>query len=1341
MSAFTQLQPQLSYAYISTIVHQGKVLLLTITQDAKVYYAIKKDDDTWTEAKPLILPALSTPEDASVVARQQANDPVKAIYTDTQASTAVAPVKAVSDGEHLYVFRQSKMGSLYVNRYVFDMVSNVLKPKVEIRFKGSGQKYVSLKIDSLGYRKEGSKGDNGFFLEPTFELTGIQNLQTGWYAPLLLPTSTPEEQRWQIFAYNSLTEKIDIVSLRHSKDMPFDLSDRQITYATDDGQEQQRLVPGLIKRSLKLANIKVWGAMNASLYAKQEPVVGDDGQSFFAKRGQRVMLVIGTAEPNAPFGSPSTASVLSFSISKDGTLAELNEQPILTLLRKDAQEILLLQNHLSTVEARNGDRVVLANPGNVFGTSLAYNLAHRFEDGSSVSEYRTQAVFPVQRGANYSESFEFRGDRPINAIDFSFWGQDAQGATTGQARISAQIESLKDGWQRATATYVISQAMTQMRVIGFYAPAGDWNTIELRNAKLEKRTSTFTQAIVEESVSLTTIGSLFPGLDGQHYSATQIGGQNYEDAFLSTLQSFKQQDLSMPTLNTDTSGLKIQGAKLGFAQCLFDNQNHSFALTESGEGTVQLQFMGVRSLMRCPAYDTVTERWVVDLPETALRFDGSQSYVEIQDPFRPGQTDFTISLWAATKSKDGTYHGLLGKQGDQFRKPSLWVTSDGLGMHYDSYDPLGNRFTDVIPNVFNGEGMTHITWVKKGTEYRFYRYGRLIATKPAPSTCYRANSSYWIGKVDNVWKGQIDEVCIWEKALSQDQIQVHMNQRLSGHEPGLVGYWSFDDINSSQAHDTSATQNHGTLHNVTWSAASTPMGGHSFEPLFEASVLGVIPAEYGCMMKEKNSDRRFALLWRCYSYLLPTGNVYMLTGQRVGELEQQFVGNMQIEPTLIGYIEGAPPIPSENLTLQDSYQGISSVQLQEAQTITRTWSSSREDAVQTSLHTAIGASLKTSVGIGVEVESEFEALAEFNLDYSAGTLKASSASSAVTVNFSDSLKLFGYKEPENIPPQNPAVGHRFIPKNVGYALLTSAVADVFILKMKGSGSMIAYQIMPNSDIPPDTNIVTFNINPAYQLNGSLDGQVGSQSADRDFYRAAPQMRSQYGSSYPASYLKVKEAYALENKIKQQDLGREAYYTQYNPNVFQDIPALQSISKRNIVNTYVWDADGGMRSVTESFSNVQETSIGGSYNLGIMAGLTTSLKGSGIGFELEVLGGTSLNLSSMKTQTSETAFNLDVVVDCEGSGVTDYRDRPLLPGEKVSRYRFKTYYLEPDADHFDSFFDEVIDPEWLMSNREEAITLRLARNKRNRTWRVLHRVTHIERPASFGVGTQDSAITA
>ena len=39
----------------------------------------------------------------------------------------------------------------------------------------------------------------------------------------------------------------------------------------------------------------------------------------------------------------------------------------------------------------------------------------------------------------------------------------------------------------------------------------------------------------------------------------------------------------------------------------------------------------------------------------------------------------------------------------------------------------------------------------------------------------------------------MDDVQVWDSALSQEQIHTNMNLPLIGNETGLVGYWNFND--------------------------------------------------------------------------------------------------------------------------------------------------------------------------------------------------------------------------------------------------------------------------------------------------------------------------------------------------------------------------------------------------------------------------------------------------------------------------------------------------------------------------------------------------------------------
>src|SRR5699024_7438502 len=63
------------------------------------------------------------------------------------------------------------------------------------------------------------------------------------------------------------------------------------------------------------------------------------------------------------------------------------------------------------------------------------------------------------------------------------------------------------------------------------------------------------------------------------------------------------------------------------------------------------------------------------------------------------------------------------------------------------------------------------------------------------------------------YSGLMDSVQIWNKELTQREIQLNMNKELNGDESGLVGYWKFDDLTDpTVAVDSSPNGNHGIIH-------------------------------------------------------------------------------------------------------------------------------------------------------------------------------------------------------------------------------------------------------------------------------------------------------------------------------------------------------------------------------------------------------------------------------------------------------------------------------------------------------------------------------------------------
>ncbi|NEO36537.1 MAG: LamG domain-containing protein [Moorea sp. SIOASIH] len=800
-----------------------------------------------------------------------------------------------------------------------------------------------------------------------------------------------------------------------------------------------------------------------------------------------------------------------------------------------------------------------------------------------------------------------------------------------------------------------------------------------------------------------------------------------------------------------------------------------------------------------------------NLGHKVMQFDGVNDYVEISAHKNPTSA-ITVSLWAKSHTENWNQTACLASKRDAYvMHPILGEKSIQFFIYSNGWQYVKSTQPDI--NQWH-----HYAGTFDGKTLKLYIDGVEVASKNIAGVINEDTGVLCLGRDDGpsqYLNGQIAEVRIWNKARSAEEIQADMYQRLTGKESGLVGYWQLNHIepegDTIKVLDQTGNNNHGTVHGAILKDDNTlPIGSNA-----------LVSAEYSTITIDKVTNQKSAIMQRFFAYPALNG-VELLPDKRIEELELKWIGNAQFAPTLLGYIEGAPPVPSENLTVQIDYNGAASVELTTSEDVEFSWYRSQDVGRGASLDAFLGGAGEVSGGVGVESQiAQWKAGFKGNRDSRYQWQNQSNITSSSSLRMTDSLELRGSQEPGL---KFSHLGKRFIPKNVGYALVVSSLADMFITRLKRSHKMIGYQVQPVDGIPPDVNTITFLINPAYTMSGSLDGMTGSSGTSDRFFRHVPEMRAQYGSLYPASYYRLQEAYDLKQKIENEDKRRESYFAQYNAGLVDESSLNREIEsgkapteigvtreedkpdenmteeekqaaqerrkqqieqegeaaadkqseaaqqkqkeinakisdqekrahatdsfagwqkrmediqiragKRNIVNTYVWDADGGMRTEAQSFANTVEHTVGGSFMLDAGLGFQGDFT-AGIAAELTAL--VTINLTQTMNKTENRSTGLELNVDLSGVesiGITDYNDYPIQPGEKVDRYRFMSFYLESSTKNFNDFFSYVVDPEWLASNDEEARALRQARGKANKTWRVLHRVTYVERPALMGFG--------
>ncbi|GAA2230912.1 hypothetical protein GCM10010232_16640 [Streptomyces amakusaensis] len=645
------------------------------------------------------------------------------------------------------------------------------------------------------------------------------------------------------------------------------------------------------------------------------------------------------------------------------------------------------------------------------------------------------------------------------------------------------------------------------------------------------------------------------------------------------------------------------------------------------------------------------------------------------------------------------------------------------------------------------------------------------------------------GTAGEFFDGTLEEVRVWRTSRTREQLLDSLFTRLKGDKQDLIGYWPFDSDSTTATAETVRDHSLRGNHLGLGTDATRPRVVLSTAPVssdtsaVRSALAGVrtpfhqsISAPPGSVeyadLQYTASGEASGVLKRAYTHL-SDGAWHLTTGYKVGELVSEWVGQVQFDPQLIGYIEGAPPVPSENLTGGTDPTGASSVTFRQADEVTSTLSSGRERSVSAAFSMAAGLEVDAQVlmilaplgfGTGTPIaDVSVKARIGGSFEFSNAWTDETSVSQGTSTTRDTTAGLTGaWENPSSL--LNGDIGRRFVPTNNGYALVQSETADVYALRLAHSGALVAYRILPNPDIPKDWNIITFPINPQYTKQGTLDGAVGfnAQGKVLDPSYANASQRGEH------SYFKPREAYTIKRRILRERQELENYYNSVSTETHDPDPTGERAGKvlesfvgappdtpgrkaptestgafanRNIANTYVWTADGGFFAETTGTTDVVTETIGGSYS--VSGSVTASLEagfevaGVGVGLQFDASLGGAMTVTRQRAKESTRTHTLEVVCDPtrdlqkyeNGQPRYDSANKPVLVPGKVDAYRFMTFYLGQDTDHFDDFYRKVVDPTWLANSTvPNATALRQARHSSRRPpcWRVLHRVTYVSR---------------
>ncbi|MBC8090373.1 MAG: LamG domain-containing protein, partial [Pseudonocardia sp.] len=207
-----------------------------------------------------------------------------------------------------------------------------------------------------------------------------------------------------------------------------------------------------------------------------------------------------------------------------------------------------------------------------------------------------------------------------------------------------------------------------------------------------------------------------------------------------------------------------------------------------------------------------TASWAPGRDGGALSLTGATATAAASGPAVPTDRSFTVAAWvrltsgsafAAAASQDGT-----GANGNF----ALMYSSSANRWTFTTADSAQVITRATAPTAPQLNVWTHLTGVYDEGAKQTYLYvnGTRVATASYTSTwnaagAFRVGGFRWAGSTQNPWDGGVDDVRVWNRAVSAPEL------RTLADAAALAGQWSLDEATGITTADASGNANTGTL--------------------------------------------------------------------------------------------------------------------------------------------------------------------------------------------------------------------------------------------------------------------------------------------------------------------------------------------------------------------------------------------------------------------------------------------------------------------------------------------------------------------------------------------------
>mgnify|MGYP003669514198 CR=1 FL=1 len=209
-----------------------------------------------------------------------------------------------------------------------------------------------------------------------------------------------------------------------------------------------------------------------------------------------------------------------------------------------------------------------------------------------------------------------------------------------------------------------------------------------------------------------------------------------------------------------------------------------------------------------------------------ISFDGVDDYVSLgSDTDLVFTNTMTMEVWARPTAYPVSSSILLNKEGEYEIGISstgslMWAfanTTPGWSWHDTGHVLQLNEWAHVSVTYDNGTINTYVNGHVVETYNGSGAIGDAHLDKDDLRVGGRENNP-----AGNYFTGEIDDVRVWSTVRTQTEIQNNLDTTLTGTEPGLAGYWNFNEGSGVDVNDLTGNSANGTLTDgPTWTGYST----------------------------------------------------------------------------------------------------------------------------------------------------------------------------------------------------------------------------------------------------------------------------------------------------------------------------------------------------------------------------------------------------------------------------------------------------------------------------------------------------------------------------------------